>query len=62
MVRFQRFENFDFKYRKALLVLEFLQSCKKEKLIPKFLQFKLANKWLELSETHLSPQKQLLSQ
>ena len=62
MVRFQRFENFDFKYRKALLVLEFLQSCKKEKLILKFLQFKLANKWLELSETYLSPQKQLLSQ
>ena len=29
-------EKFDFKYRKALLDLEFLQSCKKEKLIPKF--------------------------
>ena len=31
-----KFEKFDFKYRKALLDLEFLQSCKKEKLIPKF--------------------------
>ena len=38
----RKFEKFDFKYRKALLDLEFLQSCKKEKLIPKFLQFKVA--------------------
>ena len=58
----RKFEKFDFKYRKALLDLEFLQSCKKEKLIPKFLQFKVANKRLESSEAYLSCQKRLLNQ
>ena len=54
--------KFDFKYRKDLLDLEFLQSCKKEKLIPKFLQFKIANKRLESSEAYLSCQSRLLNQ
>ena len=58
----RKFEKFDFKYRKALLDFEFLQSCKKEKLIPKFLQFKVANKRLESSEAYLSCQKRLLNQ
>ena len=58
----QKFEKFDFKYRKAPLDLEFLQSCKKEKLIPKFLQFKVANKRLESSEAYLSCQRRLLNQ
>ena len=58
----RKFEKFDFKYRKALLDLEFLQSCKKEKLIPKFLLFKVANKRLELSEAYLSCQRRLLNQ
>ena len=58
----RKFEKFDFKYRKALLDLEFLQSCKKEKLIPKFLQFKVANKRLESSEAYLSCQRRLLNQ
>ena len=47
---------------KALLDLEFLQPYKKEKLIPKFLQFKVANKWLESSEAYLSCQRRLLNQ
>ena len=55
-------EKFDFKYWKALLDLEFLQSRKKEKLIPKFLQFKVASKWLESSEAYLSSQKLLVNQ
>ena len=42
--------------------MEFLQSCKKEKLISKFLQFKVANKRLELSETYFSCQRRLLNQ
>ena len=46
----RKFQKFDFKYRKALLDLEFLHSSKKEKLIPKLLQFKVANKRLESSE------------
>ena len=58
----RKFEKFDFKYRKVLLDLEFLQSCKKEKLIPKFLQFKVANKRLESSEAYLSCQRRLLNQ
>ena len=58
----QKFEKFDFKYRKALLGLEFLQSCKKDKLIPKFLQFKVLNKRLESSEAYLSCQRRLLNQ
>ena len=58
----RKFEKFDFKYRKPLLDLEFLQSCKKEKLIPKFLQFKVANKLLESSEAYLSCQRRLLNQ
>ena len=58
----QKFEKFDFKYRKALLDLEFLQSCKKDKLIPKFLQFKVLNKRLESSEAYLSCQRRLLNQ
>ena len=32
-----------------------------EKLIPKFLQFKVANKWLESSEAYLSCQRHLLN-
>ena len=34
--------------------MEFLQSCKKEKLNPKFLQFKVGNKRLESSEADLT--------
>ena len=58
----RKFEKFDFKYRKALLDLEFLQLWKKEKLIPKFLQFKVTNKRLESSEAYLSCQRRLLNQ
>ena len=46
----QKFEKFDFKYRKALVDLKFLQSCK-------FVHFKLANKRLESSEAYLSCQR-----
>ena len=42
--------------------MEFLQSRKKKKLIPKILQFKVANKRLELSEAYLSCQRHLLNQ
>ena len=47
---------------KALLDLQFLQPSKKEKLIPKFLQFKEANKRLESSEAYLSFHRPLLNQ
>ena len=58
----QKFEKFDFKYRKALLYLKLLQSCKKAKLIPKFLQLKVALKRLESPEGYLSYQRRLLKQ
>ena len=57
-----KFEKFEFKYRQALLDLESLQSCKKENLIPKFSQFKVANKQLESSEAYFSCQRRLLNQ
>ena len=58
----RKFEKFNFKCRKALLdLLEFLQSCRKEKLIPKFLQFKVANKQFKSSEACLSCQRCLLN-
>ena len=60
VIKVRKFEKFDFKYRKALLDLEFSQSCKKKKLVPKFLQFKVANKRLESSEAYLSCQRRLL--
>ena len=53
----RKFEKFDFKYWENLLDLKFLQSCKKEKLIPTFLQFKVAIKRLESSEAYLSCQR-----
>ena len=58
----QKFEKFDFKYRKALLYLKLLQSCKKAKLIPKLLQLKVALKRLESPEGYLSCQRRLLKQ
>ena len=58
----QKFEKFDFKYRKTLLYLKLLQSCKKVKLIPKFLRFKVALKRLESPEGYLSCQRRLLKQ
>ena len=57
----RKFEKSDFKYGKALLDLEFLQSCINEKLIPKFLEFKVASKRLESSEVYLSCQRHLLN-
>ena len=55
----RKHEKIDFIYRKVLLDLEFRQSCKKEKLLLKFL---VANIWLESSEAYLSCQRQLLNQ
>ena len=58
----QKFEKFDFKYRKALLYLKLLQSCKKAKPIPKLLLLKVALKRLESPEGYLSCQRRLLKQ
>ena len=60
--KIQKLEKFDFKCKKTLPNLEFLQSCNKENLIPKLLQFKVANKPLESSEAYFSYQRRLLNQ
>ena len=57
-----KFEKSDIKYKEALLDLEYLQSCKKEKRILKFLQFNVATKRLESSEAYLSCQSCLWNQ
>ena len=39
----RRFQKFDFTIRKNDADLDFLQSCQRNNLIPKFLNFKVAN-------------------
>ena len=47
--KIHKFEKTDFKLRKGHLHLRFSVGCKKSNLIPKFLQFKLANRRLHNS-------------
>ena len=58
----RRFEKLDFKIRKNEADLEFLQSCLDNQLIPKFLNFKVANSGLRFSRTYKQCQQQLLKQ
>ena len=55
-------EKIDFKLRKAILDLDFLISCRKNSVFPKFLQFKVSNKQLRASKEYISCQKRLLNQ
>ena len=55
-------EKLDFKHKKAILDLEFLISCRKNSVFPKFLQFKVSNKQLRASKAYISCQKRLLNQ
>ena len=55
-------EKIDFKLRKAILDLDFLISCRKNSVFPKFLQFKVSNKQLRASKAYISCQKRLLNQ
>ena len=52
----RKFEKLDFKHKKATLDLDFLHSCKKQNVIPKFLKLKVANRQLltsnEISNKH----------
>ena len=56
----RKFENIDFKLRKTKLDLEFLNTCLKRSLIPKFLRFRLANRTLESSTAYRQCQLRLL--
>ena len=51
--KIRKFEKNDYKLRKGHLDLRFLLECKKNNLIPKFLQFKLANRQLHNDAKHL---------
>ena len=55
-------EKLDFKHKKLILDLDFLISCKKNSVFPKFLQFKVSNKQLRASKAYISCQKRLLNQ
>ena len=55
-------EKFDFKYKKAILDLDFFLSCRKNSVFPKFLQFRVSNKQLRASKAYISCQKHLLNQ
>ena len=48
----RQFEKLDYKHRKILLDLNFLENCIKNNVTPKFLQFRLANKDLRSSSTY----------
>ena len=47
-----KFEKADFKHRKAALDLNFLQTWSSFNVIPKILQFCVANKGLQRSQAH----------
>ena len=55
-------EKLDFKYRKALLVLNSLISCRTNNAILKFLYFKVSNEQLRSSTGYITCQKRLLNQ
>ena len=48
----REFEKLDFKYRKVLLDIDFLNTCLKNKIIPKFVQFLVSNKDLRNSTAY----------
>ena len=57
-----KFEKTDYKLRKSHLDLRFLLECKKNNLIPEFLQFKLANRHLHNSVVYKKCQIKLLEE
>ena len=58
----RKLEKLDFKHKKATLDLDFLHSCKKQNVIPKFLKFKVANRQLLTSNAYNICQKKLRNQ
>ena len=55
-----QFEKLDYKLRKVQLDLDFLCKCKDSGVIPKFLNFRLANKKLQDSLTYKYCSRNLL--
>ena len=58
----REFEKLDFKYRKVLLDIDFLNTCLKNNIIPKFIQFRVSNKDLRNSTAYRQCQIKLLKQ
>ena len=56
------FEKIDFKYRKLLLDIDFLENCVSNNVAPNFVQFRVANKDLRNSNTYRLCQTKLLKQ
>ena len=56
----QKFETIDYRLRKVELDLKFLVRCRDNNVIPRFLNFRLANKSLRLSLTYVQYQSNLL--
>ena len=57
----RKLEKVDYKLKKIQLDIIFLQSCMTNGLIPKFLEFKLANRYLQNSATYKKCQFELLN-
>ena len=58
----RKLEKLDLKYKKTQLDLEFMQTCKKNNVILKFLRFELANRQLSSSHAYNICQKRLLNE
>ena len=52
-------EKLYFKYKKSILDLDFLISCRMNRVFPKFLQFTVSNKQLRASKAYIFCQKRL---
>ncbi len=50
--KIRRLEKLDFKLRKCVMDVEFLQTCLDNKLIPNFLKFKVTNSVLKSSKAY----------
>ena len=57
----RKFEKVDFKFKKAIIDLDFLYYCRNNNLIPTFLKFKSANKVLANSDVYKSCQLKVLA-
>ena len=58
----RQLEKLDYKYRKLLLDLSFLENCIENNGIPKFVQFRVANRDLGESSAYRQCQQKLLKQ
>ena len=58
----RKYERLDFRYQKILVDLDFLDNCIRNYAVPKFVQFRVANKYLRNVSTYKQCQTKLLKQ